>query len=46
MIKNILNCLAVVEQSEVEIIEIAKGKYKYPTSIKELKKAIRTIKSK
>ena len=34
MIKNILEMLTYVEGG-TEIIEIAKGKYKYPESIKE-----------
>jgi|TARA_R100001198_G_C5201817_1_gene190536 hypothetical protein len=46
MIKNILNCLAVVDKSDVELINIAKGKYKYPETFKELRNAIKTIKEK
>lgn len=34
MIKNILEILPFVK-AETELIEVAKGKYKYPESIKE-----------
>tara|TARA_R100001463_G_scaffold96687_1_gene151159 strand:+ start:571 stop:711 length:141 start_codon:yes stop_codon:yes gene_type:complete len=46
MIKNILDCLSLVEKSDVLIIQIAKGKYKYPETMKDLKKALKTIKNK
>tara|TARA_B000000477_G_scaffold6822_1_gene5512 strand:+ start:6400 stop:6540 length:141 start_codon:yes stop_codon:yes gene_type:complete len=46
MIKDILDALQMIENSDSEIIQIAKGKYKYPYTWKSLKKAIKTIKNK
>ena len=46
MIKNILNCLNVVKETDVELIKIAKGKYLYPKTFKSLKNALKTLKTK
>ena len=46
MIKDILDALQFIENSESEIIQTAKGKYKYPYTWKTLKEAIKTIKNK
>tara|TARA_R100000951_G_C2573872_1_gene159673 strand:+ start:618 stop:758 length:141 start_codon:yes stop_codon:yes gene_type:complete len=46
MIKNILDCLSLVEDTDVEIIKVAKGKYKFPETFKGLKSALKTIKNK
>jgi hypothetical protein len=49
MIKNILEILPFVK-AETELIEVAKGKYKYPESIKEayqqFKKDLKNLKQK
>ena len=49
MIKNILEILPFVK-GETELIEVAKGKYKYPESIKEVyqqfKKDLKNLKQK
>jgi len=49
MIKNILEILPFVK-AETELIEVAKGKYKYPESIgevyKQFKKDLKNLKQK
>ncbi len=49
MIKNILELLPLVK-AETELIEVAKGKYKYPESIgevyKQFKKDLKNLKQK
>ena len=49
MIKNILEILPFVK-AETELIEVAKGKYKYPESIREVyqqfKKDLKNLKQK
>ena len=49
MIKNILEILPFVKE-ETELIEVAKGKYKYPESIREtyqqFKKDLKNLKQK
>ena len=46
MIKDILDALQMIESTDSEIIEFAKGKYKYPDKWSDLKKAIKTLKNK
>jgi len=42
MIKNIIELLALYDSKESnEIIDVAKGKYKFPETLKELKNKIR-----
>jgi hypothetical protein len=41
MLKQILEMLPLVEIGKSELIDIAKGKYKIATNIKELKKQIK-----
>jgi hypothetical protein len=42
MIKNIIELLALYDSKEAnEIIDVAKGKYKFPETFKELKNKIR-----
>jgi hypothetical protein len=44
MIKNILDCLKLEFKHDSELIAIAKGKYKFPETIKEAFEPIRQIK--
>lgn len=45
MLKNIIECLQIIENEPSEAISIAKGKYLYPETFKSLKKAIKTLKN-
>ena len=46
MIKSIIVLLDTEFKTSTNNVDIAKGKYKLPENIKELSKAIKTIKSK
>jgi hypothetical protein len=46
MLKNILDLLPMVHNATSETVLIAQGKYKYPSNLKTLKTALKTIKEK
>tara|TARA_R110002049_G_scaffold1034_5_gene7697 strand:+ start:8863 stop:9003 length:141 start_codon:yes stop_codon:yes gene_type:complete len=46
MLKNILDLLPLIGDTDSLTIQIAKGKYKYPETFKDLKRALKTIKEK
>jgi|NorSeaMetagenome_1021524.scaffolds.fasta_scaffold00014_24 hypothetical protein len=46
MLKNILDLLPLIKHTDSLTIQIAKGKYKYPDKLKDLKTALKTLKEK